>query len=117
MENEITLSTRWNYVGMKTVLVESECLSLVASGSARFTVPGHPEEVDEPFRDTFRGLPLPLPPPPNWVKGRLWVGGGGGRVGGGGGGGGGRGGAVAAGDPLTVPVPGPGPCGSCGCGD
>lgn len=36
MENEITLSTRWNYVGMKTVLVESECLALAASGSVRF---------------------------------------------------------------------------------
>lgn len=73
MENEITLSTRWNYVGMKTVLVESECLALAASGSVRFGsvrfasvrfgVPRHPEDVDEPFRDTFRGLLLPLPPP------------------------------------------------------
>lgn len=56
--------------------------------------PGHPEEVDEPFRETFRGL-LPLP---HWVNGRLGVGG------------------AAVGVPLTLLGP-CGSCGSCGWGD
>lgn len=63
---------------------------LVRSGSG---APRHPEEVDEPFRDTFRGLLLLLPP--NWVKARLGAGG------------------ATAGVPFTLL----GPCGSCGCGD
>lgn len=72
---------------------------LAATGSARFGVPGHPEEVDEPFSDTFRGLTPPLPPPPpltNCVKGRFGVAGGG-RAG--------EAGAAAGGVPFTVPGP------------
>lgn len=61
----------------------------------RFGAPRHPEEVEEPFRETFRGLLPPLLPLPNWVKGRLGVGG------------------AAVGVPLTLM----GPWGSCGCGD
>lgn len=59
----------------------------MSSGARR-----HPEEVDEPFSDTFRGL---LPLLPNCVKGRLGVEG------------------AVAGVPLTLL----GPWGSCGCGD
>ena len=48
----------WYYVGMETGLAER--MSGVGwSGSARLGAPRHPEEVDEPFRDTFLGLLLP----------------------------------------------------------
>lgn len=63
----------------------------VGSGSPR-----HPEEVDEPFREIFRGLPPLPPPPPSWVKGRLWVG------------------VVGTGVPLMLLLLLFGPCGSCG---
>lgn len=81
---------------MKTVLAE-RVSGVGWSGPALLGAPRHPDEVDEPFRETFRGLP-PLPPQ-NWVKGRLGLG------------------AVAVGVPLTVQpllllllLP-------CGCGD
>lgn len=63
-EREITLSTQWNYVGMKTVLAE-RVSGVGWSGSVRLGAPRHPEEVDEPFRETFRGLLPPLLPLPN----------------------------------------------------
>lgn len=64
-ERARTLSTQWNYVGMETVSAEREVWRWLHVTGA----PRHPDEVDEPFRETFRGLP----PLPNWVKGRLGV--------------------------------------------
>lgn len=91
-ERAITWSTRQNYNGMKTGLAE-RVSGVGWSGPVRFgpDAPRHPEEVDEPFTETFRGLLALL----NWVKGRLGVG------------------EAAVGVPLTLL----GPCGSCGCGD
>lgn len=89
-----TMELRWHENGISWAGVWRWLLP-VRSGAPR-----HPEEVDEPFRETFRGLlPLlpPFPPPLllNWLKGRLGVDG------------------AAAGVPLTLV----GTWGSCGCGD
>lgn len=88
-----TMELRWHENGISRAGVWRWLLP-VRSGAPR-----HPEEVDEPFRETFRGLlPLlpPFPPPlPNWLKGRFGVDG------------------AAAGVPLTLV----GTWGSCGCGD
>lgn len=46
-------STQWNYIGIETFLAE---LGLALAGLGWVVAPRHPEDVAEPFRETFRGL-------------------------------------------------------------